>query len=170
MGTSLNGANKVNPRRYKGKVPLTVNILPTDDVVFKAGQPGYYDADGKAEVCGDDPTKVNFWFVETRAVKATATSSKGMLIDPETIYKIQVVEATTDAAATRAMVGALYSIEIINNVAVLDLDDASAHSNDIFKVDGLMSDVEPKRHAIADVPGCVFGHFITTASTDVDAG
>jgi len=123
----------------------------------------------KLKVCADDPANVNFFFVNTRDAASTATSDKVHLIDPDTRFMVAVVDGTTDTAASRTMVGALYSLEVISNVAVLDLDSGAAHSNDVFKVDGLMSDVEPKRHNIADVPGHVYGHIIRTASSDVNA-
>jgi len=34
---------------HNGPKPQTVNAIPTDAVTYKAGQPGYYDSDGKAE-------------------------------------------------------------------------------------------------------------------------
>jgi len=169
MAQSLNGATKVNPRYYAGPKPRTVNVLPTNAVTYKAGQPGYSDASGTAEVCADDAANCEFFFANTRDAGLTTTSDKVHMIDPDTQFVFAVVDSTTDAAASRTMVGALYSLEVISNVGVLDLDSASAHSNDIIKVDGLMSDVEPKRHAIADVPGHVYGHIIRTASSDVDA-
>jgi len=169
MATSLNGATLVNPRYYSGPKPLTVNVLPTDSVTYKAGQPGYYDANGKAEVCSDDPSNVQFYFANTRATAATATYDKVHLISPDTKFVFMVVDGTTATAASQTMVGQLYSMEIISNVGVLDLDSGAAHSNDVIRVDALLSDVEPKRHAIADAPGFVIGHIITTASTDVNA-
>jgi len=169
MAQSLNGATKVNPRYYSGPKPATVNAIPTDAVTYKAGQPGYYDSNGKAEAFADDGANLEFFFANTRDSALTATSDKVHTIDPDTKFMVAVVDGTTDTAASRTMVGALYSLEVISNVAVLDLDSGGAHSNDIFKVDGLMSDVEPKRHAIADVPGHVYGHIIRTASSDVDA-
>ena len=51
MATKLSAATKVNPRYYNGPKPKTVNVLPTNSVTFKAGQLGYFDSDGLAEVC-----------------------------------------------------------------------------------------------------------------------
>ena len=166
MAKSLNGATKVNPRYYNGPTPRTVNALPTDAVTFKAGQLGYWDSDGKAEVVGDDGADVDFIFLETRDSAATATYTKVAIIDADTEFVWCVVNGTSDAAAAQTMVGGFYSIEVISNVCCLDLDTAGAHSNDVVKVTGLMKDVEPKRHALTDTPGQVIGHIIRTASQD----
>jgi len=119
-----------------------------------------------AEVCADDAGHADFIFNETRTTAATATKTKVSLIDADTEFEFMVVNGTTDAAAAQTMVGGLYSIEVISNVCVIDLDTAAAHTNDIVYVTSLMSDNEPKRNAIADSPGTVVGHIIRTATQD----
>jgi len=169
MAQSLNGATKVNPRYYSGPKPRTVNVLPGNSATYKAGQLGYTNSSGLAVVCADDAANAEFFFVNTRDTAATATKDKAHMLSADTLLTFAVVDGVTDTAASQTMVGQLYSLEVISNVGVLDLDSGAAHSNDIIKVDGLMSDVEPKRHAITDVPGHVYGHIIRTASSDVDA-
>ena len=169
MAQSLDGATKVNPRFVKGTVPQAIDLLPTDTATYKSGELGETTTAGKHLAIADDAADVSVMFASTRDAALTATADKGYRIDTDSQYMISVVNGTADAAASRTMVGALYSIEVISNVACLDLDTAAAHSNDIFKVDGLMSDLEPKRHAIADSPGHVYGHFVRTASNDANA-
>jgi len=169
MAKSLDGATKVNPRFFKGDTPEAVDVLPTDAATFIMGELLVMDSDGKVAAIADDAAAVTHIAAEARSAGLTATYAKAFEVSPDTQYVMQVVDGTTDAAASQTMVGALYSVEVISNVAVLDLDTGTAHSNDIFKVDGLMKDVEPERYALADTPGAVYGHFIATASSDVSA-
>jgi len=169
MAKSLDGATKVNPRFFKGDFPEAVNVLPSDAATFIMGELLVVGSDGTVTAVADDPAAVTHISAEARPAAKTATYAKAFEITPDMQFQMQVVDGTTDAAATETMKGALYSIEVISNVAVVDLDSGTAHSNDIFKVDGLMKDVEPERYALADSPGFVYGHFITTASTDVSA-
>jgi hypothetical protein len=169
MAKSLDGATKVNPRYYKGPEPEVYNVLAGNSATWIKGQVGYTGSDGLAVVVGDDPANAEFVFMEDRAAALTATKAKVADINPDTKWIFFVVDGVTDAAATRAMIGSHYSVEVISGVAVLDLDTGTAHSNDIVKVDRLMSDEEPRRHALADEPGQVVGHYIRTASRDVDA-
>ena len=166
MATKLSAATKVNPRYYNGPKPQTRNVLPTDSVTFKAGQLGYFDSDGLAEVVGDDGADVDFIFATTRDAALTSTKAKAHLIDADTEFVFAVVNGTTDALSSQTMVGGFYSIEVISNVCCLDLDTAAAHSNDVVKVTSLMSDNEPKRYTSTDTPGWVVGHVIRTASQD----
>ena len=170
MAKSLDGATKVNPRFFKGDTPEAVDVLPTNAATFIVGQPLTMDSDGLVAATADDAASVTHIAAEARATAATATYAKAFEVTPDMQFVMCVVNGTTDAAATQSMVGALYSVELISGVLVLDLDSGAAHTNDIFKVDGLMKDVEPERYALADAPGQVYGHFIATASTDVNAG
>jgi len=169
MAKSLDGANKVNPRFFKGDLPEAVDVLPTDAATFKAGEFLTRDSDGLVAAAADDASAITHIAAETRDAALTATYAKAFEVTPDMQFVVQVVDGTTDAAASQTMVGALYSVEVISNVLVIDLDTGTAHSNDIFKVDGLMKDVEPERYALADTPGAVYGHFIATASSDVNA-
>jgi len=169
MATSLNGATKVNPRYYKGPKPATQSILIGNSATYKAGQLGYRDTSGLGVACADDAANAEFIFANTRDSAATATMDEVHFIDSDTEFVWFVVNGTSDTEATQAMVGDLMSIEVIDNVCVLDKDTAGGHSNDIVKVTGLMKDKEPKRHALADSPGQVIGHIIRTASQDIAA-
>ena len=169
MAKSLNGATKVNPRFYQGDYPEAQVVLPSDAATYIAGEFLVTGSAGTVTAIADDPSAVTHVAASARAAALTATTDNAFEVTPEARFQISVVDGTTDTAAARTMIGALYSIEVISNVACLDLDTGTAHSNDIFKVDGLMSDVEPERYAITDVPGMVYGHFIATATTDVDA-
>jgi len=169
MAKSLDGATKVNPRFLQGDFPGAADVIPSDAATYIAGELVALDANGKVVAIADDTPDVSHVMASARSAALTATPDKAFEITPETRLVMMVVDGTTDAAATRAMVGSLYSIEVISNVAVVDLDSGTAHSNDIFRVDGLMADLEPERHAIADSPGQVYGHFIATATTDVNA-
>ena len=169
MAKSLDGATKVNPRLFKGDCPEAVTVLPSDAATYIAGELAVTDSSGTVAAIADDPSAVTHVMASARAAALTATTDNAFEITPEMQFQMAVVDAATDAAVTRSMIGALYSIEVLSNVSVVDLDSGAAHSNDIFKVDGLMLDVEPERYALADVPGFVYGHFIATASTDVDA-
>jgi len=168
MGQSLNGATKVNAMFYKGKSRRAKRVTKDAALAVNAGQLGYYDSDGEVREFASNGAKVNVIFAEDET--AAAGTTHVFEIDSESILQFSVVDGTDDAAATRAMVNSLYAIRIISNVACVDLDTGTSYSNDIFKVDGLLADDEPERHAIADVPGHVYGHFIQTASWDVDAG
>jgi len=169
MAKSLDGATKVNPRFFTGDYPGAVDVIPTDAATYIAGELAAMDADGKVVAVADDTADVSHIMASARAAGIVATADEAFEVTPETRFIMCVVDGTSDAAATRAMVGSLYSIEVISNVACVDLDSGTAHSNDIFRVDGLMADVEPERYALADSPGQVYGHFIATASTDVNA-
>ena len=169
MAKSLNGATKVNPRFFKGDVPEAIDVLPSNAATYICGELAVQDSSGTLAAIADDPSAVTHVMAAARSAAKTATADKAFKIDTDTMFSIQVVDGTTDTAASQTMVGQNYSLEVISNVACLDLDSGTAHSNDIFHVDGLMSDIEPSRHAIADVPGCVYGHFLRTASNDVNA-
>jgi len=169
MAKSFDGATKVNPRFISGVIPQAVDLLPTDTATYKSGELGETTTAGTHLAIADDAADVSVMFASTRASALAATPDKGFAIDTGSKYMISVVNGTSDTSAERTMVGALYSIEVISNVACLDKDTVAAHSSDIFKVDGLMSDLEPARHAIADVPGHVYGHFIRPNSNDANA-
>lgn len=163
MSESLDGAVRVNPTLFKGQSRKLIIVVKDASLAVNAGQLGLYGTDGEAEEFATNGTKVNLLFAETET--AAAGSTRAYEIDSSTILVFSVVDGTSDTAATRTMLGELHSIRVISNICCMDI----AGSNDIFHVDGLMSDSEPKRHDIADVPGHVFGHFIQTACWDVDA-
>jgi len=166
MAVSLDSATKVNPRYYAGPLPRLVYHIGGSSMTCKKGQLGYLDTNGLAVACADDPAIVQFQFMETRATAASGTSIEVAMISPDTQYILFVTEAEADAAASRTMVGAKYTTILVSDVYALDIDTAASHNQDYFVVDGLMSDVDDTRYAVADVPGQVFGHWTRPVTRD----
>lgn len=168
MGQSLDGVGRVNPMFYKGESRRAIIVTKDAALAVNGGQLGYYDSDGEAREYATNGAIVSFLFAETETAAAGRTPV--FEIDSSTILMFSVIDHETDTAASRTMIGALYAIGVISDIASVDLDTATSYTNDIFHVDGLMSDAEPARHDISDVPGHVFGHFIQTACWDNNAG
>ena len=145
-----------NPRYYSGPRPELVTMRAADSVTWKAGQPMTV-ASGLVTPASTNAVAVRYI---AAADQDTSTDTTDVAVyripGASTKFVGYVSNDSSDTTAQRAHIAVDYGIDVISNVATVNVGEATKVA---VSVDDVMWVREPRDHASSDDPDQVVFHY-----------
>ena len=145
-----------NPRHFSGPKPELVQMRAADSATWKAGQPMTV-ASGLVTPAATNAVAVR-WIAASDQDTSTSSSDVWVMRIPGASTKFvgYVSNDSSDTTAQRAHIAVDYGIDVVSNVATVNVGEETKVA---VTVDDVMWLVEPRMHASSDDPGQVLFHY-----------